>query len=404
MEIHGRGESFAVKVKATVKGVEKELSLPYKLNQTLRYRGLDGDSFESTPSWRGNTLSFKVKEREGRAVIFAAERWNLDEATGRLTVRKQERGGGEHSDCTFTFEKQTQARADANPVTIRMEHDRIAVDIRNQPFTNFYMGAEARKPFLYPLRSASGKKVSRGYPVEPLPGDPTDHPHQKGLWVGAEHLSGMDFWENDPSYKRPNMGRIMFKDVLSKSEDSHSGSFTLLADWISLEGTPVLRETRKMTFYSEPADCRIFDVELALKARIRLTFEDHHDAVIGMRLGPAFDEKNGGRAVNAQGLEGESGVRGRRSEWVDWRADVEGEKLGVALMDHPGNYSFPTRWHVRSMGLLVASPFAQHAYSPTDPDGSRTLDDGEELHLRYRVVIHPAEKEISNLYREFADQ
>ena len=254
------------------------------------------------------------------------------------------------------------------------------------------MGKEARKPFLYPLRTASGIQVTRG------PGDPTDHPHQKGLWVGAEHLSGMDFWENDPSYQRPHMGTIVFKDVL----DMKNGSFTMLSDWVSLEGESVLSETRTMTFYAEPKDCRMFDVDLHLRAKKDLTFEDHHDAVIGIRLRSAFDEKNGGLAANAQGAKGEANARGQRSEWVDWQATVEGETIGVALMDHPMNFGFPTRWHIRSMGLLVASPFAQHDYSALAPDGGKKLHAGEELHLRYRVLIHPAAFDVKSAYQEFA--
>jgi hypothetical protein len=289
-------------------------------------------------------------------------------------------------------------------VKIVIKQDRISVDVNRQPFTELYMGKEAHKPFLYPLRTASGKKVSRGFPVEPLPNDLTDHPHQKGLWVGAEHLSGMDFWENDPSYHRPNMGAIVFKDVLDTKQEAGQGSFTILADWVSLEGESVLTETRTMTFYSEPRDCRMFDVDLHLRAKKAVKFEDHHDAVIGMRLGPAFDEKNGGHPVNAQGLVGEAGTRGQRSEWIDWLTELDGEKIGVALMDHPSNFAFPTRWHIRSMGLLVASPFAQHDYAPGAPDGGKTLAAGEELHLRYRVLIHPYKVDVAALFKEFSEK
>jgi hypothetical protein len=244
--------------------------------------------------------------------------------------------------------------------------------------------------------------VTRGYPVEPLPSDPTDHPHQKGLWVGSEHLSNMDFWENDSSYHRPNMGRIAFKDVLDTRVEQDRGSFTMLSDWISLEGETVLSEKRKMIFYAEPSTCRMFDVELELKAKRKVVFEDHHDSVIGMRLGPAFDEKNGGLPMNAQGEIGEAHVRGQRSEWIDWQTNLDGERVGVALMDHPTNYSWPTRWHVRSLGLLVASPFAQHDYDPGATDNSKALDAGETLRLRYRVLIHPVAMDVATVYREFA--
>ena len=294
------------------------------------------------------------------------------------------------------------AKDTSPPVKITLQKDRIAVEIDGKPFTSLYMGLAARKPFLYPLLTASGKRVTRGFPVDPLPNDPTDHPHQKGLWVGAEHVSGMDFWENDPSYRRPHMGRIVFKDVLNVRMESDRASFTMLSDWVSLEGASVLTETRTMTFYANPPECRMFDVDLTLHAKRDITFEDHHDAVIGMRLGPGFDEKNGGLPVNAQGLAGEAQTRGKRSEWIDWQANLQGEQVGVALLSHPSNFASPTHWHVRGMGLLVASPFAQHDYLPDAPDGSKTLHPSEELHLRYRLVIHPQSTSIAAAYKEFA--
>jgi len=287
-------------------------------------------------------------------------------------------------------------------VEIKLLKDRADVQINGQPFTSLYMGVEANKPFLYPLRTASGKLVTRGFPVAPEPGDPTDHPHQKGLWVGSEHLSGMDLWENDPSYHRPRMGKIVFKDFSNVKNGSTEGGFTMIADWMSPEGDPVVTETRTITFYAALSDVRLFDIDLNLKARRGVTFEDHHDSVIGIRLGPAFDEKNGGKAINAGGREGEQGTRGERSSWVDWQTTLNGEKVGVAMMDHPGNFGYPTRWHIRAMGLMVASPFAQHDYLPSAPDGSKVLKTGEELHLRYRVLIHPLSTDVENFFEEFA--
>jgi Methane oxygenase PmoA len=292
-------------------------------------------------------------------------------------------------------------------VAITLQNDRVAVNINGTPFTNLYMGQDVRKPFLYPLTTASGKRVNRGFPVEPVPGDPTDHPHQRGLWVGAEQLSAgdlglMDFWENDPSYKCPHMGSITFKDILDHKNGDKQGSFTFIADWISKEGVAVLSETRTMTFYAEPRDCRMFDVDLRLRAKHDLAFEDNDDAVIGIRLSPAFDQKNGGQPINAQGSEGEANVRGRRSEWIDWQTKLEGEDVGVTLMDHPANFSSPTRWHVRSFGLMIANPFGQHEYLKDAPVVSNPLHAGEELHLRYRVLIHPKTTGVAQIYKEFA--
>ncbi len=73
---------------------------------------------------------------------------------------------------------------------------------------------------------------------------------------------------------------------------------------MSPEGQAVIAENRTMTFYSGTENSRIFDVDVVFTALKEVTFEDHQDAVIGMRLSPSFDEKNGGMPVNAEGLRG----------------------------------------------------------------------------------------------------
>ena len=49
----------------------------------------------------------------------------------------------------------------------------ISVDIKGKPFTQFFIGPETNKPYLHPLRSASGKIVTRGYPMEEIPANRT---------------------------------------------------------------------------------------------------------------------------------------------------------------------------------------------------------------------------------------
>src|SRR5262249_19181577 len=81
-------------------------------------------------------------------------------------------------------------------VKIQVEPQLISVNINGQPFTALHKGKAANKPFLHPLMTASGKSVTRGFPMEKIEGEATDHPHQRGMWFGFEHLSGMNIWEN----------------------------------------------------------------------------------------------------------------------------------------------------------------------------------------------------------------
>src|SRR5437867_10664216 len=59
---------------------------------------------------------------------------------------------------------------------------RVDVTVGGKPFTAYIWPATLKKPTLYPLRTASGAVVTRGWPLEPRPGERVDHPHHVGLW------------------------------------------------------------------------------------------------------------------------------------------------------------------------------------------------------------------------------
>jgi Family of unknown function (DUF6807) len=296
------------------------------------------------------------------------------------------------------------ADGDRRRVVVAASADAVAVTIDGQPFTTLHAGKEARKPYLHPLLTASGKRVTRAFPMEQVVGESTDLPHQRGVWIGTERLSGIDFWENEPSYDRPNKGTIRFTSADHVESGADEGRFTMHADWLNSTGETVLVETRTMTARVKPDQQRVLDIDLSLTAKTLATFEDNHDAILGLRLATEFEEKHGGRAVNAEGLAGWERLRGARSAWVDWHATLDGESVGVAVMDAPTNFRFPTPWHVRDYALLFASPFASRDYHKEAPDGSLTLKPGETLRLRYRILVHPAHVDVAAAFKEFAQR
>ncbi|HEU0119632.1 MAG TPA: PmoA family protein [Bryobacteraceae bacterium] len=280
--------------------------------------------------------------------------------------------------------------------------DRVAVRIDGQEFGSLYFGKEANKPFFYPLRTPSGIKVTRSFPMEKVEGEPTDHPHQKGLWMGTERLNGMDFWENDPTYKRPRMGKIVLKDVSGLRSGARSGVLTFRADWIAPDGPAVVAEKRSMTFYGGIPNARIFDIDVVFTARQEVTFDDHQDAVIGIRLSPAFDERNGGMPVNAEGLRGEAETRGKTSRYLDWQTKIGNEDVGVAILDHPKNLHAPAHWHLRHFGFFAANPFGNKVFRAEAKSLAKTLRANESLRLRYRIIVHSGAFDVEASWREFA--
>jgi hypothetical protein len=92
---------------------------------------------------------------------------------------------------------------------------------------------------------------------------------------------------------------------------------------------------------------------------------------------------------------------------VDYSGEAGGEICGIALMEHPDNPHYPTRWHVRDYGLFAANPFALHDYLGSDQvDGSAVLEPGQVWKYAYRVVLHrgrAADAAIRDRFLAFAE-
>src|SRR6266496_984352 len=91
--------------------------------------------------------------------------------------------------------------------------DQFSIEINGQPFAVFHSGAEVNKPYLAPLRSASGKIVTRRFPMESIPGESHDHLHHTGLWFSYDDVNGVKLWENHPTYTKPRMGRQVVRSA-----------------------------------------------------------------------------------------------------------------------------------------------------------------------------------------------
>ncbi len=62
---------------------------------------------------------------------------------------------------------------------------------------------------------------------------------------------------------------------------------------------------------------------------------------------------------------------GKRAAWVDYSGPIDGQTLGIAFFDDPGNPGHPNRWHARDYGLFAANPFCAHGMDPSPPDPAR---------------------------------
>jgi len=293
----------------------------------------------------------------------------------------------------------------AAQVRFRQNQDNIEISIDGKPFGTLYFGAEAPKPYLSPLRSASGIIVTRRFPMEKIEGETRDHPHHRGLWFTHGDVNQVDYWANEPG-ARGRKGVVKLEKILAVKDGKKEGSIRAAFLWVDDTGETVLREDRTMTFCSRPP-LQMFDFDAKLTAVKKAVFGDTKEGFFAIRLRDDMRERGGtGRMVNAEGKSGMREVWGRPSPWVDYSGTLEGEKLGVAILDHPQSFRHPTHWHARDYGLFAANVFGLHDfYNDKTKDGSHALEPGQSIRFIYRVVIHPgdaASAGVAKLYEEFA--
>ena len=87
-------------------------------------------------------------------------------------------------------------------VVIQQQDSKVTVAIDGKPYTEFVYGSGVTKPYLDPLRAASGTLMTRRFPMQTGLGETTDHPEHRGVWfghfmtqLGAQTGNGLFFLE-----------------------------------------------------------------------------------------------------------------------------------------------------------------------------------------------------------------
>jgi hypothetical protein len=300
-------------------------------------------------------------------------------------------------------------------VEVDRKAQQIDVTIGGKPFTTYYFDPVVAKPYLMPLRSAQGTIVTRGYPVvnEVPPGSQHDRsfePHQRPLYFAHGNIDGLDFWGEEVFAKyfndhgRQDYGHM----VIEKVDEARGGDTGVIKAEFSLEGSGgrvIGEETQAFTFRGDD-HTRIIDCEFTVHATHGpLTFGDSKEGTFGVRVIKELDSPPA-HMVNSLGAEGEKAIWGKRADWVNYDGKVDGEDVGIAVLDHPKSFRHPTTWHARGYGLFAANPFGLRDFT-RDPnqDGSWTIPERKSLTFRYRVVIHQGDYKTANIaeaYQKYA--
>ena len=302
---------------------------------------------------------------------------------------------------------------------------RVDVTVDGKPFTSYIWPDTLKKPVLYPIRTAQGNFVTRGFPLDPRKGERVDHPHHVGLWFNHGDVNGLDFWNNSTAIKpdqAPKMGTIVHRKVLEATSGAEQGVLAVETAWMTPDNKQLIRETTRFVFRGG-ADARTIDRTTTLTALDqKVVFKDSKEGVLGMRMTreleqPAekpevFTDASGratpvpvldntgvsGKYVSSEGLQGDA-VWSTRAKWTLLGGVVNGENVTVAMLDHPSNPGYPTHWHARGYGLFAANPLGDKQFN--EPKAfDYVIAPGAAATFKHRILILSAPPSPERIERE----
>lgn len=279
--------------------------------------------------------------------------------------------------------------AKGSGVDVRPTGKNVEVRIGGALFTRYDVSTGPTKPYFYPIQ-AFGRSMARHWPLEDVAGEEKDHPHHRGLWFTHGLVNGVDFWAE--SGTAHPIGKTVHAGFADISSGPVTGAFSARTDWTAPDGTVLLRDERRVVVTPLPSGGILLDFSIALRpASDKVVFGDTKEGTFAIRVPESMKADKGGTLVNAEGLEGAK-LWGKPSAWNDYNGPVDGETVGIAILDHPSNPRHPTTWHSRTYGLFAVNPFGWHDFDAArrnEPHaGDLVLEKGATTTFRYRVYFH----------------
>ncbi|MCK4923084.1 MAG: PmoA family protein [Bacteroidales bacterium] len=307
--------------------------------------------------------------------------------------------------------------------------EKVEVWIDSELFTSYMYPDNIAKPVLYPIRTVSGKVLTRSYPLESIPGERVDHPHHIGIWMNYGDVNGLDFWNNSEAIsesKKDRYGSIFHKEVKNIENGDESGSMDVVCEWKAPDGTILLEENTKFVFTAEENSI-IIDRITTLKALDKeVSLKDNKEGMIAIRVARALElpsekpdifldahgnptetkvlDNTGvnGNYLSSEGVEGGE-VWATRARWMKLHSTIDDEKVALVIFDHPDNVGYPTYWHARGYGLFAANPLGQEVFSKGENVLDFKLAANESVTFKYRVLVHSTTELSSEAINTMAD-
>jgi hypothetical protein len=172
----------------------------------------------------------------------------------------------------------------------------------------------------------------------------------------------------------------IYEDSTVARRGGQSCGFRQECVWIGRDGERVLTDVRTVRAAPGPAQGAVIDVTIQVAADADVGVELGRTEAGLLRIAPAsaLTPAGGGQLRNSLGEYGFEAIHGRAAAWCACVGVIDGETVGMAILDHPNNPWHPTPWLAQS-GVLSPSPF---------PWRSVRIEPFDPLILRYRILAH----------------
>ncbi len=292
---------------------------------------------------------------------------------------------------TFKIEPDAAPQGDSQGVSFVEQGRRVRVLLDGKPWTT-YVPDDGPKPYFDPLIGPANTALTRAWPMREVAGEPHDHPHHRSLWFAHYDVNKVNTWDENPGH-----GSITETARPTVVAGGPIGVIRTEDAWLDRTGKKVCTDERVVLFHATRT-ARVFDFAVTLKATngpVRIG--DNKDGVFGIRVAApmAVTAHQGGTIVNSRGLK-DKAAWGQTAEWVDYTGPVAGSTMGIAILNDPSSFRYPTTWHVRDYGLFAANPFGWHDFGQAQA-GDYEIAAGESIRLAYRVILHEGSTEQAHI-------
>ena len=250
-----------------------------------------------------------------------------------------------------------------------------------------------RSGFIHPLRSLSGKRLTRI--------QPSDHYHHYGLWnpwTKVEYKGEIvDFWN-----LKKKEGTVEFAGITGINQGAVFSGYQvhhkhqLFDEHMNKE--TVLNELQTVRIYTpeDDADYYIMDMYIQLECATDYPFilKEYRYGGLTIRTTEKWVKETSRVITNETDVRNE--IDGSRGDWILIEGHDNQQWAGVGIMSNPHNFNHPQPLRVwpdnaNGNGEIMAN------YAPSK-DRDWVLEPGKTYHLKYRFFIFDGEKG-----REFMD-